>query len=284
MAQFTNQAQLSYNNITVNSNITVGELLETLTATKYAVGTLYAADSEVTYVISLINSSSSTLTGIRISDDLGAYPFGEETRTPLTYIENSVRLYADGVLQPAPTATTTSPLVFENITIPANGNVLLAYKTEVNSFAPLDAQASIVNTATITGNAVPTPIVTTETITSIAQPQLTITKSLEPAVVTEESTLTYQFVIQNYGNTDAVATDNVALTDTFNPILSTIIVTLNDVPLAEGTDYTYDETSGVFATTPGRILVPAATYTQDPITGTFNVVPGVTTLTVSGTI
>ena len=37
MAQFTNQAQLSYNDSVTNSNIAVGELLEVLSATKTAV-------------------------------------------------------------------------------------------------------------------------------------------------------------------------------------------------------------------------------------------------------
>ena len=34
MAQFTNQAQLSYNNATINSNVAVGEVLEVLSANK----------------------------------------------------------------------------------------------------------------------------------------------------------------------------------------------------------------------------------------------------------
>ena len=37
MAQFINQAQLSYNNSVVNSNVAVGEILEVLSATKTAV-------------------------------------------------------------------------------------------------------------------------------------------------------------------------------------------------------------------------------------------------------
>ena len=39
MAQFTNQAQLSYNNATINSNVAVGEVLEVLSANKTAVTT-----------------------------------------------------------------------------------------------------------------------------------------------------------------------------------------------------------------------------------------------------
>ena len=37
MAQFTNQARLSYNNSVVTSNVAVGEILEALAATKTAI-------------------------------------------------------------------------------------------------------------------------------------------------------------------------------------------------------------------------------------------------------
>ena len=48
--------------------------------------------------------------------------------------------------------------------------------------------------------------------------------------------------------------------------------------------YSYDETTGVFATTAGAITVPAATYTQNAQTGEWTIVPGTSTLVVSGTV
>ena len=54
MAQFTNQAQLSYNNIVVNSNVVTGEILEVVSANKTAVVDTYSADSTVTYVVSIV--------------------------------------------------------------------------------------------------------------------------------------------------------------------------------------------------------------------------------------
>ena len=44
MAQFTNQAQLSYNNTVVNSNVVVGEIVEVVSANKTAVVDTYTAD------------------------------------------------------------------------------------------------------------------------------------------------------------------------------------------------------------------------------------------------
>lgn len=52
----------------------------------------------------------------------------------------------------------------------------------------------------------------------------------------------------------------------------------------ETTNYTYDETTGLFATLAGEITVPAASYTQDPVTGAWLVNPGVSTLVITGTI
>ena len=75
-----------------------------------------------------------------------------------------------------------------------------------------------------------------------------------------------------------------AVSDTFDPILNNLTVTLDGTPWAEGINYNYDAVTGVFATIPGQITVPAASYTQDPDTGAWIVTPGVTTLVVSGTI
>ncbi|MBQ3014408.1 MAG: hypothetical protein IJD75_04655 [Clostridia bacterium] len=284
MAQFTNQAQLSYNNSVINSNVAVGEILEVLSATKTAVMDDYTRGDDVTYVISLVNSGSSAVTGISISDNLGAYPFNEETLYPLTYVEGSVHLYINGVLQAAPVVTAGPPLVFSGINLPANSNLLLIYEADANQFAPLDVGDRIVNVATITGTGLPTTVTVTETITPEEAPNLTITKSIEPVPVTENGVLTYRFLIQNFGNTEAVATDNVALTDTFDPILSGLSVTLDGTAWTEGTQYNYDETTGVFTTVPGQITVPAATYEQDETTGAWVITPGVTILTVTGTV
>ena len=96
--------------------------------------------------------------------------------------------------------------------------------------------------------------------------------------------LPYTFVIQNSGNTPVVATDDVIVTDTFNPILSAISVSYNGDAWTEGVNYTYSEITGDFSTLPGQITVPAATYVQDEISGIITVTPGVTVITVSGTV
>ena len=284
MAIFTNQATLSYNDTTTMSNIVTGEIVEVLSAAKNALDDEYRLGDVITYVISIINSGTTAIGGISITDDLGAYTVGGLTRFPLTYVQGSANYYANGILQTPPTVVAGPPLVLGGITIPAGGNAVVIYEASVNDFAPLTANATITNTATISGSGLTSDIVVSDTITAATTPQLSITKSLSPETIPENGQLTYTFVIQNTGNTAAVATDNAAITDLFDPVLNDISVVLNGVALTEPAQYVYNEATGLFQTVPGIITVPAATYTQDPVTGQWNIVPGVTVLTVTGTI
>lgn len=283
MAQFTNQAQLRYGNSIANSNIAVGELLEVLSASKTAVRKTYGQNDTVTYVITIVNAGATALGGITITDNLGAYSFGEGTLVPLTYIADTVKYYVNGVLQTAPAVTGTPSLVISGLTVPANGDITVVYEAEVNALAPMDATGTITNTAVVSGSGI-TPITVTETIRTESEPILTITKSVSPVPVTENGTLTYTFLIQNAGSAPADAATGAVITDTFNPRLSNLSVTFNGTAWTETTNYTYDETTGEFATIVGQITVPAATYTQDSETGVWVANPGVSTLVVKGTI
>lgn len=283
MAIFTNQATLSYSGGVVNSNITTGEILEVLSATKTAVTEEYSQGCDATYAINIVNTGNIAFTGLSITDDLGAYTSGAATVVPLDYVEDSVKYFVNGVLQPAPTVTAGPPLVFSGISVPANGVVTILYAAKANNFASPSADGTITNTAVINGGGI-TELTVTETVTAEIEPRLNITKSLSPTTVTENGQLTYTFVIQNTGNTEAVATDDIIVTDTFDPILSDITVTYNGTVLTSPAQYTYDETTGVFSTVAGVITVPAATYTQDPTTGVWTTEPGVATLTVTGTV
>ena len=283
MATFYNQATLNYNNTTTTSNITTGEIVDSLTATKTALVPTYTSGDNVTYVISIVNSGTTDYTGLTVTDNLGAYTYNTSTVYPLTYTPDSIRYYINGALQATPTIGATRPLTLTGISVPAGGNTTIVYETTANNFAPPAAASTITNTVTITGTGLTEPVTATETVTVLAAPMLNISKSLSPTTINGNGQITYTFIIQNMGNTAAAATDNATIIDTFTPALSNITVTYNGDTMPVTTFYTYNETTGLFQTVPGQITVPAATFTQST-TGEYAVTQGIATVTVTGTI
>lgn len=286
MAVFTNQATLSYNDNVRNSNIVTGEIVEVLSATKTAVQDTYSDGDTVTYVVNLVNTGTTDYNGLTVTDNLGSYtvPDGTGNAVPLEYVDGSVRYFSNGTPQGTPNVTDAQQLEITGINVPAGGNATVIYSARINEFAPLAADGSITNTVTATGAGLTAPITAEAVITPEPEPDLTITKSVNPSTVAANTPLTYTFVISNTGNTAAESDDNLAVTDTFDPILNITRVALDGVELTSPADYTYDTATGQFSTTPGRITVPAAAYTQDSTTGEVSIEPGASTLTVTGTV
>lgn len=284
MAAFYNQATLSYNGNTTTSNVTTGEILEVLSAIKTALRDTYGPNERVTYIISMINSGSTAFTGLTVTDNLGAIT-GTPTRYPLSFVEKSIRYYVNGVRGTGtPTITSSAPLTISGVNVPAGGNAMIIYQATVNQYAPLGVGSSITNTATISGPGITNDIEVSAEIGAENTAMLTISKSLSPTTVTENGQITYTFIIQNLGNTAASAADTVSITDTFNPVLDPISVAFNGTAWTADTNYRYDSETGVFSTIPGQITVPAATFSKDPDSGAWVVNPGVSTLTVTGTV
>lgn len=284
MPAFYNQASLSYNNQTVLSNRVQGELVEVLSAAKTAISPAYRVGDNVAYAISLINAGVSAYSPLTLTDDLGAYPLSGGMATPLEYVEGSLRLFVDGVLQPTPVITDTQPLTVTGISLPQSSSAVLLYEATVTPFAPPGGDLGIINNAVITGAQLSTPIRVTEQLLPATGASLSILKAVSPTVVVENEPLTYTLSILNNGNEAIVATDDVVVNDTFDPVLQLQSVSLNGVMLTEGVQYTYNSMTGAFATLPGAITVPAATIERDPVTGAWTVIPGVTELTITGVL
>ena len=284
MAIFSNQATLTYNGSSTNSNVVYGEILDVLVATKTAVEGTYTPGQIVTYVVTLRNTGTGVLTGLTVTDDLGGYVFNGTTVYPLTYVDGSAALFTNGVPQAAPAVTAGPPLVFTGISVPAGGDAVLVYQAQANTFADPAPGGTVVNTVTVTGDGLNAPVTATETVDAAVDAALTISKSVTPAQVVDNDRITYTFVIQNSGNQPVVATDNASVSDTFDPILTALSVTFDGAVWTQGVQYNYNEATGLFTTVPGLILVPAATYVQDPVTGAYTATPGIATLVVTGTV
>ena len=284
MLTFINQAALSYRNRVRYSNLTTGQIADTLTVAKEALTGTYGPGGDVTYVVRLANNGTAPLTDLTLTDDLGGYAFGGGTVYPLSYVADSLRLYVNGALQPAPTVVAGPPLVVSGVTVPAGGNAMVVYEAAVTEYAAPGADGTVTNTVIATGAGLAAPVVAAATVSAQSGPELAIAKGLSPETVGADRQVTYTFTIENRGNAATAPADNVIVTDTFDPVLSNITVTLNGAPLAPAGNYTYDESTGVFSTEAGAVSVPAATFTQDPATGVYTAEPGEAVLTVTGTI
>ncbi len=278
MAQFTNQAQLTYGNVVANSNIAVGEIVSSLSATKTAIRQTYNQGSEITYIINIVNSGATPINGLTANDNLGEYDFTLGTLVPLDYTEGTLRYFVNGIAQQTPAINATNGLTITGISVPAGGTALLVYATRANRFAPIGENGTITNEVVITGDC--GNVTATETVSATTEPQITITKSVSPVPVACGDTIVYTFLLQNYGASPLVATDNAVVSDIFNPILTNVTASLNGVAIP----FTYDEATGSFATSEGAIAIPAATIVQDTTTGAWTITPGSSTLVVTGTI
>lgn len=284
MAHFTNQATLTYTGGTVVSNIVTGELLDILAVSAAALPASYGGPGDViTFIVGITNSSAAPVTDLTLLDNLGEYTFGDLTLYPLTYIPDSLLFFSSGRQQTPPPAAVGSAVSFGPFAVGANGSVVLIYQARVNEYAPLSAGGAVTSRFSLTGGSAG-PVAATETVNFVPLPVLGICKSLSPASVSENGTLTYTFIIRNFGGAAAGTDENAVISDTFSPVLSDLEVSFNGSAWTAPDNYSYDAASGIFTTAPGQITVPAAAYAQDPATGAWSGEPGQSVLTVTGTV
>ena len=284
--QITNQANIAFNygNVagSATSNIATTTLLDPLAVEKTSVDTTYRADDRLTYVLSVQNNGSTTVTGIQLVDDLGTFTLPNGTSvTPLTY-GNTAALYINGVyVSPITGTETLNSVTFTIPSLAPGANALIVYQVLLNEYSPLSVGSTIENTVTVTAPSMGAPLTDTNTITVENYADVSIQKDMSPDPVSDGDLLTYTFTIINMGNTPATG---VILTDAFNPAPSNITVTVGGLPVP-ATDYTYE--SGLLTLPTGtsyEITVPAATVTENTETGVVTVAPGTLLITVEGTL
>lgn len=285
MATFENYATLSYNDgMVATSNTIEGEIRETLTAAKYSVPRTYSNGSDIAYIISLVNTGSESFDDLTITDNLGQYTYGDDddTAVPLSYNTGSVAYYVNGIQQAAPTVSPESPLTISGISVPAGGNAVIVYSARANNFAPLGTDASIENTAVISGDGIDNISASTE-ITYAQGVSLALRKELSPTIVDDGGVVTYTFTLQNFGTEQANGSD-IIFSDTFAPALSNLTAQFDGDAWSQGTNYNYVPGTGVFTSLANQITIPPAQFDQDPSTGEWSVRPGTSTLIITGNI
>lgn len=287
MATIENFATVSYTSGGISetkvSNLAEIGLESAISFTKSTLGETYGEDDVITYILSMTNTSASTITNVSITDDLGTFVFGTLELSPLTYTAPALLLIdgQDVSTQLTVDTSTAGSLVFSFPALPAGATANIVYRAAVNEYAPLDVDASVTNTATLTSDSDCADGTATATITAVSAANVSVFKQMSPNPVICGDTVTYTIRIYNYGN---IAAENVVLTDTFNPAPENITVSRDGVLLI-GTDYTYvNGTLTVPSTAQSPVTVPAATFVRDATTGIVNVTPGMIEYTITGTI
>ena len=287
MATIENFATVSYTSGGISetkvSNLAEIGLESAISFTKSTLGETYGEDDVITYILSMTNTSASTITNVTVTDDLGTFVFGTLELSPLTYAPPALLLIdgQDVSAQLTVDTSTAGSLVFSFPALPAGATANIVYRAAVNEYAPLDVDASVTNTATLTSDSDCADGTATATITAVSAANVSVFKQMSPNPVICGDTVTYTIRIYNYGN---IAAENVVLTDTFNPAPENITVSRDGVLLI-GTDYTYvNGTLTVPSTAQSPVTVPAATFIRDVTTGIVNVTPGMVEYTITGTI
>ena len=251
---------------------------------KNTLGNTYGEDSVLTYIITLTNTSTSPISGITLTDDLGTFVFGATELTPLTYVEPSLLLIdgQDNSVQLTTDSTNTGTVIFSFPSLAAGATANIIYKVSVNELAPLDVGSTIVNTVTLQNSSDCADGEASATVTVSEAANVSVFKQMTPNPVVCGDTVTYTIRVYNYGN---VAAESLELVDNFDPAPTGITVSRDGILLV-ATDYTY--VNGTLtvppAGSPNTVSVPAATFTRDLSTGVVTVAPGIVEYTVTGTI
>ena len=268
-----NRAQLTYNgSAVVLSNQTNTTLVDTNTMeiTKKAVDMSVAAGSDAVYVVRLENTGANSLTGITITDDLGM--------GALTYSDNTAQFYINGSSVTGTAVPGMENVVFSTTeTLEPGDNFIVVYAASVGA----DQTEPITNTVTANATAaapVSAAVTATadETINITAVPNVSIFKSADKDTVTSGDTLTYTFTLMNTGSADA---ENVKFTDVLPEEFTVQTVSYNtggqDMPITTA-DYTFQNNTLTIPSETGSLTLTVPAATSDG--------PGITTITVTGTI
>jgi uncharacterized repeat protein (TIGR01451 family) len=287
MATIENFATVSYTSggvaSTKTSNLAQIELDSSLNFSKTTLGSVYTANTPITYIISITNDGATAVNGLVVTDDLGTFTQNAAELTPLTFVEPALLLINGQDTSSELTVDASNPafLSFTLPTLAPSATANIVYKALPNNVAPLEAGSTITNTATVSGDVDCADGTDSSTVSVAEAADIEVVKNMSPNPVVCGDEVTYTIRIYNYGNT---AAEDVRLTDTFVPAPENISVFRNGVLLV-ATDYNYvDGTLTVPATGTEGDTVPAATFTRDTTTGEVTVTPGVVEYVVTGTI
>lgn len=278
-----NQARLSYtfngttNNILSNTTNTERVDQYTMAVTKDAVSDSIPRGGNAAYVIRLENTGAGTLYNPTITDNLA--PAADGGANQLSYIADSARFYVNGSEIAGNAAAGANNVTFTAAQPLAPGdNFIVVYSASADNAAA----GTLTNTATATVNSgsAAGPQITAEddaAVNLISTANVSILKSADKASVMSGDTLTYTFTLLNTGS---APTDAVTISDELPAEFS-----VQSVSYTTGGTTTPVEASDYSITAPNTLTIPAAASSLViPVPAATADGPGITTVTVSGTI
>lgn len=282
---FSNQASLTYVNGSVASNAVSGEVVSPLTVRKSASVSAYTRDGSFGYTVTVTNTSQTAYTGLTLTDDLGSFNFNGFPRFPVSYVDGTATLDYYLRAEVVPGVLTVTPagggLRF-GFDMPASAVAVISFEVSPTVFAPLEAGARIVNTATLDGGAPLLPVSDSFTLPVAERAEPVISKCSE-GTATEGRSFTFELTVSNYGNAPLTAGDFATVSDLLDPPLTDITVDGNGVPWTPGNQYEYSDSLNYFRTAYGAVELPAAEFTRDDF-GRQLVTPSSFVITITGTV
>ena len=236
-----------------------------LTLSKSANPTTFSAGDIVTYTITITNSSSSYLNGVRIIDNIGG--------GNLAYVLGSARLTTSSTTYPV-NPISTNPLTFTLQQLGVGATMTLTYRCQVIFNLPSSVYLITNNVEgigyTATGT---TKGFANSTIEKKTESEFSITKSSNVTDVSPNQNFNYYLTLKNNTSTPRTilsVTDN--LPSNFNLVSVSLKIGNGSNNMLNATDYTLSN-ANVFtlpSTTGPIVTVPANSTTLITLTGNFN--------------
>lgn len=271
MSTITNQATIIYSfsgsteSLTGTSNTSSIELNTSsgLTITKTANPTTFSAGSIISYTVTITNSGSNFLTGVRIIDDLGG--------GNLAYVVGSGKLTV-GSTSYAVSPIATNPLTFTLQQLNVGQTMTLTYNSQVIFNLPSTITA-------ITNSVQGIGYTSTGTVTAFAhstiqkknsEDALTVSKLASETEVFPNQVFSYIITLNNNTSTDATVdsiTDQLPTNFEINSV--TLRISGGATETLTSSDYTLSSTNNFVlpSTTGPSITVASGTTTVVTITG-----------------
>ncbi len=266
------------------SNSTDNNSKNPITITKESTSSDYFLDDKIDYIICITNQTDFPTSKITIKENLGTYDFENNSKylTPLTYI-NFFKYYVNGISTPlAPPETYPNKIIFSIDSLAPMASSMIIYSAKVNSNTPLEPGSTIKNISSVTVEDFSDPIKTFSESTVKLKADVKIIKQLEPPATLTDKTITYTFLLSNYGNTEA---SDVVLNDKLVPTISNMQVLVNSKAI-NFSDYSYIDNSFRIPSYNSNynLNIPRATFNFDPKLKKMITNPGIIKIEVKGKI